>query len=72
MTSTAFLLCTGSRVLLPGEDGLVEASILINKSSGTIVGVQRGLKAPDQLGLSPDQVEWIQAGKNVVLPGLVE
>ncbi|KAF8906519.1 hypothetical protein CPB84DRAFT_1769980 [Gymnopilus junonius] len=72
MTSTPFLLCTGSRVLLPGEDELVEASVLIDQSSGSIVDIQRCLKTPEQLGLSLDQVEWVQAGKNVVLPGLVD
>ena len=72
MTSTDLLLCTGTRVLLPGEDDLVEASLLIDRQSGKIIDVQRGLKTPDQFGVNQTLVEWIQAGNNVVLPGLVE
>ncbi|PPR07399.1 hypothetical protein CVT26_013715 [Gymnopilus dilepis] len=72
MTSTDLLLCTGTRVLLPGEDDLVEASLLIDRQSGKIIDVQRGLKTPDQFGVNQTLVEWIQAGNNVVLPGLVD
>ncbi|KAF9566750.1 allantoinase [Agrocybe pediades] len=68
----AYLLCTGSRVLLPGADQLSPASILIDKSSGKIIQVQQGELSPDQLGLEVLAVEWIQAGQSVVLPGLVD
>ncbi|KAF8973255.1 allantoinase [Flammula alnicola] len=66
------LVCSGSSVLLPGNDHPSPASIIIDKSSGKIVDVREGHHTREELGLGADIVEWIDAGKNVVLPGLVD
>ncbi|PPQ67319.1 hypothetical protein CVT25_005903 [Psilocybe cyanescens] len=67
-----FFVCTGSKVLLPGNDEPTQASIIINKTSGKIVEVRQGRHTPEDLGLGAHSVEWLEAGKNVVLPGLVD
>ncbi|KAH9485381.1 Allantoinase [Psilocybe cubensis] len=67
-----FLVCTGSKVLLPGNDEPTQASIVIDKASGKITQVRQGHHTSDDLGLHAHTVEWLDAGKNVVLPGLVD
>jgi imidazolonepropionase-like amidohydrolase len=58
----------GSRVLLPGLDELVEASIVVDAEKGTILSVVQGpvSKVVDDYG------EVVEAGDTVILPGLVE
>ena len=58
----------GSRVLLPGLDELVEASIVVDAEKGTILSVVQGPVS----GVTDDYSEVIEAGENVILPGLVE
>lgn len=67
-----FLVCTGSKVLLPGNDEPIQASIVINKASGKIVQVLQRQHTSEDLALGAHSVEWLDAGKNVVLPGLIE
>jgi len=57
----------GSRVLLPDLDEFVEASIVVDTDKGTILSVIEG-----PLGEASDNVEVIEAGDNIILPGLVE
>jgi len=67
-----FLVCSGSRVLLPGNDEPTQASIVVDKASGKIIDIRQGQQTPEELGLSLHLVEWIEAGTSVVLPGLVD
>lgn len=69
---STLLICSGSNVLLPGNDHPIPASIIVEKSSGKIVEVREGLHTHDNLELDFKNAEWIDAGTNVVLPGLVE
>jgi len=48
------------------------ATIVIDKHSGQIVQIRPGQLTHEELGLDRDRVEWIEAGNNIVLPGLVE
>lgn len=65
-----FLVCTGSNVLLPEATGPVPATIIVDRSSGKIIDVRPIRLSRQQLIL--ESVEWIDAGDNIVLPGLVE
>jgi len=67
---TNLLVCTGSKVLLPEANEPIPATIIVDKSSGKFVDVRRGQITPDQLDVRP--IEWLDAGENIVLPGLVE
>ena len=68
-----YLVCAGPKVLLPGNDNPTPASIIVDKSSGKILEVRQGQHTtPQDLGLTECSVEWIDAGNNTVLPGLVE
>ena len=57
----------GSKVLLPDLDELIEASIVVDADRGTILSVIEG-----PLSGVTDNVEVIEAGDDVILPGLVE
>lgn len=61
------LIFHGSKVLLPDHDELAEASIVVDVDKGTIISVIEG--PLDRIG---DNLQVIDAGDNVVLPGLVE
>lgn len=67
-----YLVCAGPKVLLPGNDDPTPASIIVDKSSGKILEVRQGQHTTQDLGLVECSVEWIDAGNNIVLPGLVE
>jgi allantoinase len=64
------LVCTGSKVLLPNGTGPVPATIVVDRSTGKIIDVRRSRVPREQLMF--DSVEWIDAGDNIVLPGLIE
>lgn len=57
----------GSRVLLPDLDEFVEASIVVDTDKGTILSVIEG-----PLSEAIDNIEVVEAGDNIILPGLVE
>jgi allantoinase len=65
-----FLVCTGSKVLLPEGTDPVPATVIVDRSTGKIIDVRQRQISREQLPLEP--VEWIDAGDNIVLPGLVE
>jgi allantoinase len=65
-----FLVCTGSRVLLPEATDPVPATVIVNKSTGKIIDVRRNQIPREHLSF--ESVEYIEAGDNIVLPGLVE
>lgn len=65
-----FLVCTGSKVLLPEKADPVPATIIVDRSTGKIVEVRRNQVTREQVQL--ESVEWIDAGDNIVLPGLIE
>ena len=58
----------GSRVLLPDLDELVEASIVVDADRGTILSVVEGPVSR----VADDYAEVVEAGDNIILPGLVE
>lgn len=66
----SLLICSGSRVVLPGHEEPTPASIVIDKASGKIIQVIQGRTTPDDF--ASETAEWIDAGNNIVLPGLVE
>lgn len=66
-----FVICSAQKVLLPGNNEPTPATIIIDKHSGQIVQVRQGQLTHKELGLD-GHVEWIEAGNNTVLPGLVE
>ena len=59
---------TGNYVVLPGADQPTAATIVVDTQTGKIIDVQSGRRAAHEL---PD-VELIDAGDRVILPGLVE
>jgi allantoinase len=65
-----FLVCTGSKVLLPECTAPVPATVIVDRSTGKIIDVRQSQISHEQLTL--ESVEWIDAGDNIVLPGLVE
>jgi cytosine/adenosine deaminase-related metal-dependent hydrolase len=67
MFSANQVIFHGSKVLLPDHDELTEASIVVDADKGTILSVTEGPLS----GINGD-VEVIDAGDNVILPGLVE
>ena len=67
MPSSNQLIFHGSKVLLPDRDELIEASIVVDTDKGTIISVIEGPPS----GIN-DNIEVIDAGDNIILPGLVE
>jgi len=67
MSPANLVVFRGSRVLLPDLEEPVEASIVVDTDKGTILSVVEG-----PLNRVVDNVEVIDAGDNVILPGLVE
>ncbi|KAJ4002068.1 allantoinase [Lentinula boryana] len=63
------IICRGSQVLLPDSNSLQPATIIIEADSGKIIQVHRRLLSKDSL---PPHVQLIDAGTNVILPGLVD
>lgn len=57
----------GPRVLLPNHNELIEASIVVDTDKGTILSVIEG-----PLNRTNDNAKIIDAGDNIILPGLVE
>ena len=68
----SLLVCSASKVLLPGQDEPTAATIIVDKASGKIIEVREALLRRDGGHFDGQSVEWIDAGDNVVLPGLVE
>lgn len=58
-------------MLLPDNNEPTPATVVIDKHSGKITQIRPGQLALEELGLEGN-VEWIEAGNNIVLPGLVE
>jgi len=67
----SFLVCAGSKVLLPENADPVPATLVIDKVSGKIVDIKPGVHHRDSLGLA-GAVEYVDAGHLTVIPGLVE
>lgn len=67
MSPSNRIIFRGSKVLLPDHDGLTEASVVVDADSGTILSVIKG-----PLNEISDNVEVVDAGDNIILPGLVE
>ena len=67
MPSSNQVVFHGSRVLLPDHDEPIEASIVVDTDKGTILSVIEG-----PLSGIDDNVRVIDAGDNIILPGLVE
>jgi len=67
MSSSNQVIFHGSKVLLPDRDELTEASIVVDTDKGTIISVIEGPPS----GID-DNVGVIDAGDNIILPGLVE
>ncbi|KAF8161108.1 allantoinase [Crassisporium funariophilum] len=65
------LVCSGDKVLLPGNATPTPATVIIDKVSGRIIEVRQGIQTHQDLKLDED-TEWIKAGSHVVLPGLVD
>lgn len=59
---------TGDRVVLPGGDQPTAATIVVDVQTGKITDVLPGRRSPDEL---PD-FHVVDAGDNIILPGLVE
>lgn len=69
MSSSEFnrVVFHGSKVVLPDLDELIEASIIVDADKGTILSIIEG-----PLSGVTENAEVIEAGDNVILPGLVE
>ncbi|KAF9475535.1 allantoinase [Pholiota conissans] len=66
------LIFSASKVLLPEHDQPTSATIVVDKLSGKIVEVRKGQLTYEELGISSERVELIDAGMNTILPGLVD
>ena len=61
----------GRRVLLPGRDEPIPASIHVDLTTGKIIAINEGRY--ERSDLNPDREDhWIDAGENIIIPGLVE
>jgi allantoinase len=69
---TSLLVCSASKVLLPGQDEPTAATIIVDKASGKIIEVRETLLNRDEGHFNGQSIEWIDTGDNVVLPGMVE
>ncbi|KAF9029014.1 allantoinase [Hymenopellis radicata] len=67
--ATGRLVCVSNNVLLPGSDSPQPASITIDLASGKIIDV---ICAKLSKSSFPEDVHWIDAGDQYVLPGLVD
>jgi hypothetical protein len=67
----SFVVCSGQRVLLPDNNEPTPATVVIDKHTGKIVQIRPGQLTEEELRLEGN-IEWIEAGNNIVLPGLVE
>ena len=67
MSSSNQVIFHGSKVLLPDRDELTEASIVVDADKGTIISVIEGPASDIK-----NNVEVIDAGDNIILPGFVE
>ncbi|CAA7261602.1 unnamed protein product [Cyclocybe aegerita] len=67
-----FIVCSGRKILLPGDTSPSPATIVVHLSTGKIIDIREGQASCDELGLNRRAVEWIEAGDLVVLPGLVD
>lgn len=64
-----YLVCASHRVLLPGFDDTQPATITIDTSSGKITDVHLGKQPRETF---PENVQYLDVGDKVILPGLVE
>ena len=67
----SFVVCSAQRVLLPDNNEPTPATVVIDKCSGKIIQVRLGQLTHEEIQLDGN-IEWIEAGNNIVLPGLVE
>jgi imidazolonepropionase-like amidohydrolase len=67
MSSTNRVAFHGSKVLLPNHNALVQASVVADINSRTVLSIIEGPSS--EVG---DDVTVIDAGDNIILPGLVE
>ena len=67
----SFVVFSAQKVLLPDNNEPTPATVIIDKHSGKITQIRPGQLAPEELRLEGD-IEWIEVGNNIVLPGLVE
>lgn len=65
------LICTGRNVLLPDVPSPVPATFTVDLTTGKIVHIDHDYQSSDSRSDDP-AVQWIDAGSNYVLPGLVE
>jgi allantoinase len=61
---------TGDRVLLPGRDEPVAATVEVNLETGKITAIQETKWTRSES--TADIGNWTDAGDNVIIPGLVE
>lgn len=59
---------TGDRVVLPGGDQPTAATIVVDVQTGKITDVLPGRRSSDELR----DFDVVDAGDNIILPGLVE
>lgn len=71
MSLSNTLIFHGSRVLLPDHGELVEAFVVVDADKGTILSVNEGSLDQNQNEIG-DNAQIIDAGGNVIIPGLVE
>lgn len=60
----------GQRVMLPGRDEPVPASIEVDIETGKIVAIHEG--EYHRSNTAVDDNNWTDAAENVIIPGLVE
>ena len=71
MTTDFMRVFTSNKVLLPGNEDGVPATIVVNTASGKIVENRQQRSVRSDFPGIPDQC-WIDSGDKWLLPGLVE
>jgi allantoinase len=72
------IVFSSENVILPNHHSPLPATIIANQSTGVITHIlyrrytEAELDHPDIDWLNGQNVEWIDAGSNFILPGLVE
>lgn len=71
MSESNYLFLTGENVLLPGHHTPSPATIRVDVRTGKIADVAEGVRGLDDFSAAKG-AQVINAGKNYILPGLVE
>lgn len=66
------LVCQSTRVLLPGNECPIPASVYINRETGKIIHISQDSQPTQVLKTDNIEFDFFDVGDKIILPGLVE